>query len=44
MTAPSRESEAPPPGPIPYVCTDCRRTFSIPAGAPSQMDGLAVEG
>jgi len=45
-TAPGRESEgeAPPPGPIPYVCTDCRRTFSIPAGAPSQMDGLAVEG
>ena len=45
-TAPGRESEgeAPPPGPIPYGCTACRRTFSIPAGAPSQMDGLAVEG
>jgi hypothetical protein len=45
-TPPGRESEAeaPPQGPIPYVCTDCRRTFSVPAGAPSQMDGLAVEG
>src|SRR6266498_3633937 len=29
---------------IPYVCPDCRRTFSVPARAPSQMDGLAIEG
>ncbi len=36
--------EPPEQRPIPYVCTDCRRTFSVPAGAPSQMDGLAVEG
>jgi hypothetical protein len=45
-TPPGRESEAEAPEqrPIPYVCTDCRRTFSVPAGAPSQMDGLAVEG
>src|SRR5260370_10777490 len=45
-TAPGRESggEAPQPGPIPYVCPDCRRTFSVPGGGPSQMDGLAVEG
>ena len=44
--APGREGEAEPPpqGPIPYVCTNCRRTFSVPAGAPSQMDDLAVEG
>ncbi len=44
--APGREggAEPPPQGPIPYVCTDCRRTFSVPAGAPSQMDDLAVEG
>jgi len=27
-----------------YVCSDCRRTFSVPPGAPSQMDNLAVEG
>ncbi len=37
-------AEPPEQSPIPYVCTDCRRTFSVPAGAPSQMDGLAVEG
>jgi len=44
-TAPGREGGGEPQqGPIPYVCTDCRRTFSVPAGAPSQMDGLAVEG
>ena len=45
-TAPGREGAAEPSqqGPIPYVCTDCRRTFSVPAGAPSQMDALAVEG
>jgi hypothetical protein len=30
--------------PIPYVRNDCRRTFSVPAGAPAQMDGLAIEG
>src|SRR5712692_7672848 len=35
----------PPEGkPIPYVCTDCRRTFSVPAGASDHMDSLAVEG
>ena len=31
-------------GASPYVCSDCRRTFSVPPGAPSQMDNLAVEG
>ncbi len=43
---PGHEGGAEPPEqrPIPYVCIDCRRTFSAPAGAPSQMDGLAVEG
>ena len=45
-TAPGHEGGADPPqqGPIPYVCTDCRRTFSVPAEAPTQMDSLAVEG
>ena len=38
------ESERPEEGPTPYVCTDCRRTFSVPSGAPSQMDDLAIEG
>ena len=37
-------AEPPEQSSIPYVCTDCRRTFAVPAGAPSQMDGLAVEG
>jgi hypothetical protein len=45
-TAPDRGGAGGPPeeGPSPYVCTACHRTFSVPAGAPSQMDGLAVEG
>ena len=36
--------EPPEEKPIPYVCTDCRRTFSVPAGASTHMDSLAVEG
>jgi hypothetical protein len=36
--------EPPEQKPIPYVCTDCRRTFSVPAGASDHMDSLAVEG
>ncbi len=37
-------TEPPEQKPIPYVCTDCRRTFSVPAGASDHMDSLAVEG
>lgn len=44
MTRDGGGSERADAGPTPYICTDCRRTFSVPAGAPTEMDGLAVEG